>query len=195
MQRLATFLVSVLWAVVVPADDADVGHDVYGKGKWAPQEAEELPAWKEGGTRIPDYPQDKNLLPFQVDGLDRPYQYFVDGASLSTGDDQVVRYTVVIESPSGARNVLHEGIHCDKKAYKTYAFGSSDGTFRRTKNSQWKLWYGSGVFGYRSQLAREYLCNNLGFPYRDKERLVRFKQGGQSAFNPHGESWANPGFQ
>ena len=140
-QRLAITLGIALAAAVASADDADIGHDVYGKGKWKSEDGEDLPPWQEGATRIPDYPKDKNLIPFEVDGLDRPYRYFVDTVSLSTGsEDRVVRYTVVIESPTGVRNVYHEGVLCENRQYKTYAVGTSDGTFRRTQGSQWRRW-------------------------------------------------------
>ncbi len=193
MQRLVSFLLMGLLALGVSADDVD--SDVYGKGKWQPDEGEEPAEWKEAATRLPDYPKDENLLPFEVDGVDQPYRFMVDSASLSTGGDYVVRYSVVIESSSGVRNVYHEGVHCRKKLYKTYGFGTRDGTFRRTRHSQWKYWESGGVFGYRAQLAEGYLCNDFGFPYTEKERLVRFEQGGDMEMNPEYESWANPGFQ
>lgn len=193
MQRSASFLLIGLLAVGASADDVD--SDVYGKGKWQPEEGEEPPEWKEAATRLPDYPKDKNLLPFEVDGLDQPYRFMVDSASLSTGGDYVVRYSVVIESSSGVRNVYHEGVHCRKKLYKTYGFGTSDGALRRTQPRQWRDWEGIGVFAYRAQLAEGYLCNNLGFPYTEDERLARFERGGSAEINPNYESWANPGFQ
>ncbi len=193
MQRLAGFLLIGLLALGASADDVD--SDVYGKGKWQPEEGEDLPPWKEAAVRLPDYPKDRNLLPFEVDGLDQPYRFMVDSASLSTGPDKVVRYSVVIESSSGVRNVYYEGINCRKKQYKAYGFGTSDGTLRRTQRREWRSWHSGGVFSYRSQLANEYLCNNLGFPYTADERLVRFERGGQAEINPNYESWANPGFQ
>ena len=195
MQRLATLVVAGLIAMGAWAQD-EIGHEVYGKGKWKSEDGEERPPWQEGITRIPDYPEDKNLISFEVDGLDRPYRYFLDTASLNTGsEDRVVRYTVVIESPTGVRNVYHEGVQCQERQYKTYAVGMSNGTFRRTKGSQWKRWQSRGVLGYRSQLGRGYLCNDLGFPYPDDERLARLKRGGPTESNPNYNSWAYPGYQ
>ncbi len=193
MPRFASFLLLGSLALGASADDVD--SDVFGQGKWQPEEGEEPPEWKEAATGLPDYPKDENLLPFEVDGLDSPYRFMVDKTSLSTGKDKVVRYSVVIESSSGARNVYYEGLNCRRKTYKTYAFGTSDGKMRRTRSPEWKYWQTRGVFGYRAQLGSWYLCNTMGFPYSDKDRLVRFERGGQMEMNPEYESYAYPGYQ
>lgn len=193
MQRLAAFLAAGLVSFGGHADDID--SDVFGKGKWQPEEGENLPEWKEGNTFLPDYPQEKNLFPFEVDYAGPRYRYLLDVASLSIGRDKVVRYSVILESESGARNVYHEGIHCRKKKYKTYAIGTSDRTFRRMNAKEWKPWRRGGVFGYRPQLADRYLCNNLGYAYSEYEIMSRLRSVGTMDFDETGDSLAVPGFQ
>ena len=46
--------------------------------------------------------------------------------SLTVGTDGVVRYTVVVTSPAGARNVNYEGIRCDTYEWRLYASINDD---------------------------------------------------------------------
>ena len=74
---------------------------------------------------LPPLPQQANLLPFDVSG-NTPLTFAVDSKSLSVGDDGVVRYTVVVKSPSGAYNVNYEGIRCDTYEWRQYAGLNAD---------------------------------------------------------------------
>jgi hypothetical protein len=67
--------------------------------------------WVELAAQLPPYPQTENLLEFNVSSATRN-RHYVDAASISVGSDKVVRYTVVIESAGGARNVSFEGMRC-----------------------------------------------------------------------------------
>ena len=58
---------------------------------------------------------------------------FVDEASVHYGSDDVIRYTMVIVSPSGARNVTFEGMRCETGERRLYAFGRADGSWSRAK--------------------------------------------------------------
>lgn len=80
---------------------------------------EERP-FKEGQTTLPALPQDADLLPFKVAGSDS-FKFAVDPKSISVGDDNVVRYTVVITSTGGGRNVSYEGMRCDAFERRVYA--------------------------------------------------------------------------
>ena len=76
--------------------------------------------FKEGQTTLPAPPQDADLIPFSVnDSAD--FRFAVDPKSLSVGDDRVVRYTVVITSAGGGRNVSFEGLRCDAFERRIYA--------------------------------------------------------------------------
>ncbi|KAG0162112.1 hypothetical protein DFQ30_003507, partial [Apophysomyces sp. BC1015] len=52
---------------------------------------------------LPPMPRDADLLPFEVSATTN-LQFAVDANSVSVDPDGVVRYTVVIKSPQGARN-------------------------------------------------------------------------------------------
>ena len=62
----------------------------------------------------------------------------MDSASLSVGDDGVVRYVLVARSPQGAENISFEGLRCSSGEYKIYAIGRSDRSWERTRDAQWR---------------------------------------------------------
>ncbi|MDR2678814.1 MAG: CNP1-like family protein, partial [Zoogloeaceae bacterium] len=64
----------------------------------------EKPEWKENEVALPPYPQDGDLISLYVSATAQN-RFFVDLANLSVGSDGVVRYTLVVISPSGVRNV------------------------------------------------------------------------------------------
>lgn len=64
--------------------------------------------WVELATQLPPYPRIENLIPFDVSSATRNL-FFIDAASISVGDDKVMRYTVVVDAPGGARTISFEG--------------------------------------------------------------------------------------
>lgn len=92
--------------------------------------------WVELQTQLPGYPQPENLLQFDP-GPVSDNTHLVDASSIAVGEDGVVRYSLVIRSPSGAMNVSYEGIRCQTAEKRTYAYGRNDGTWARARLSRW----------------------------------------------------------
>lgn len=138
---------------------------------------EESTPWKEDNVKIPTYPQDSDLVEFNVDAHgSTPFRYFIDTKSLTVGNvDQVVRYTIVIQSGSGARNVAFEGIRCNTAEYKTYAVGGTNSDFHSLNNSQWVAIKRSDQYRYRLDLREFYFCQtDVSYePYELSEILYR----------------------
>ncbi len=131
--------------------------------------------WKEGKLTLPKYPRSRHLMEFSVDSAGAPFEYFIDRESLSIGQDYVVRFTVVIKSKSGAENVIYEGIRCDTREYKTYAYGSQDEKFQKASNPSWKILTRSGGTAYRYELYASYLCGNGPVPLKISEMIHRIE--------------------
>lgn len=118
--------------------------------------------WKEAETVIPPLPETGNLLPFNV--INSPHRYYIDSKSLSLNkSDNIARYTVVVESRSGTRNILYEGIRCDTGQYKTYAGAINDEPFITVTVPVWRNISSDGEHSFRKDLYRDYLCRNSGF--------------------------------
>lgn len=131
--------------------------------------------WKEQQSALPAYPDEKDLLEVQVDDAGSGRTYYLDAKSLSTGADDVVRYTVVIVSRTGARNVLFEGIRCITREYKTYAYGAADGKLHEFPESRWELISGRGTTVYRRDLYAHYVCDPQQFALQPEKVIERVK--------------------
>ncbi len=132
--------------------------------------------WSEKSSSLPPWPNDSDLVEFQLDNDAAPFRYLIDANHLAIGEDKVVRYTLVVESQSGARNVSFEGLRCTPKGeYKIYAYGAGD-RFQPIDGADWQP-----VPSYGDQLHRElhghFLCVPLKFAPRPKNDMVRALQG------------------
>ena len=117
----------------------------------------EITSWTEMQAQLPAYPVDMNLIPLDV-GPETPFRYFVDARSVSTGNDGISRYTLVIKTPGGATNVSFEGIRCESREQKYYAIGRSDKSWARARNPQWRFIEYREFGGHHITLYKEYLC-------------------------------------
>lgn len=137
--------------------------------------------WKEGKTNLPDYPRDQDLLEIDGPPAYQNYQYLLDGKSLQVGKDGIVRYSIVIRSPSGADNVMFEGLRCDSAEIKKYAYGSTDMAgkkiFYPRQNAKWQSVSSSGVTGYSESLRVNYFCNMQGAILTRQEIIQNIKYG------------------
>jgi hypothetical protein len=88
------------------------------------------------GLTLPSWPAEANLVPFQVSRANA-LKYFVDGASISVADRDIVRFTLVSKSAAGAENVSYEGFRCSTGERTTYAYGRTDRTWREVSDPQW----------------------------------------------------------
>ena len=117
--------------------------------------------WAETDIKIPPYPDDSDLMDLEVDRPDDGFTYFLDEKSLSVSEkDYVVRYTMVIESERGTRNVFYEGIRCNTEEYKTYAFGAGKGKVKlqARKKPEWKPVSETGYTRFRAHMMQYYFC-------------------------------------
>ena len=144
-------------------DDADLGDFI------------EAPKWQEGDIVIPPFPNRDDLVKVEVDRVDMPFTFSIDPGSLSVNKDGVSRYTVVIESSSGASNIMYEGIRCVTNEYQTYAYGTHDGGFSKARSSSWTKITSSGAMAHRYNLRRYYLCNDFDQPFSASESLQRIR--------------------
>ena len=166
MQRLAGIWIAVVMAPAVLAVD-ESGMD--GLPEYEPGRE-----WEEQAARLPAYPSGDDLVALDTDYPG--YRYFIDPASVSVGKkDQVARYTVIIESTDGVRNVFYEGMRCDSRQYKTYAYGSADGPFHEMPDAGWKYIRSEAAFRYRRDLVDFYVCDGPIVRFDAKEIVKQIK--------------------
>jgi len=131
-------------------------------GIYEPDNTVEGTQWQEQNEKLPKPPKAENLIPISVvnRGYDN-YSYSIDSAALSIGEyDDVRRYTVVISSRSGIRNLRYEAIRCETGEYKTYAYAVNDEAFRAYAVPEWQNIGREGSGRYRYTLLEDYFCRN-----------------------------------
>jgi len=133
---------------------------------------------QEAAVILPPWPRDQDLLAFIPEGPQSPFKFFIDGKNLRIDEPiAAVRYTLVIESPSGGRNVSYEGIRCTLKGlWKTYAYGS-DGAFAKAPAAEWQPLSTGPSDAYRDDLRRHYLCVPRETRTRPLKDILRALQG------------------
>ena len=134
--------------------------------------------WAEIEVQLPAFPEDENLIPFRV-GYHTETKFLIDGNSLSVGSDGVIRYTLLVISASGAKNISYEGLRCETTERRVYAFGRSDKTWSKARGNQWARVQGSTNNHY-VDLYSNYFCI-VGAPdVRDADDIRRvLRSGGQ----------------
>lgn len=146
---------------------------------------EEAEPWMERELPLPPYPNDNDLLHVKPVRSDPQFDYWVDGKALSVADDGVVRYTLVISAKRGnARNLRVEGIRCGTTEYKTYAYGTDQGTFKPARRSVWTPIRDDASDRIRADLKRYYFCmEGQGVPFPRKKIMHYLRVGADTGGN------------
>ncbi len=128
-------------------------------------------SWVELSAQLPPTPKPEDLVEFKVSSATRN-KHFVDTASISVGEDKVVRYSVVIEAAGGARNVFFEGMRCATGERRLYAYGQPDGTWSKARNARWEGIKFRSLLSYHKALYEDHFCPD-GIKVRDAKEAVR----------------------
>lgn len=86
---------------------------------------------------------------------DSDFRYYVDWASVSAGEDRIVRYVLVARNAVGTENVSFEGIRCPGE-YRVYAVGRPDGNWSG-RPSEWRP-IPHHPNASQATLAKQYFC-------------------------------------
>ena len=146
-------------------------------------------------AQLPAYPKAENLLPFDA-GPASDNLHYIDAPSIAVGADSVVRYTLVIKSPTGAMNVTYEGMRCatdgkresvrldllilkfEVSEKRLYAIGRDDGIWVRPRVSKWQEIEDIAQHYPQRALARYFFCPANTMVRNEKEAIQALKNGG-----------------
>ena len=113
--------------------------------------------WKELGVTPPAYPAAAGLVKFPTSWTTS--DVLIDGATLTVGVDNVVRYTLVIKTAGGAENVTFEGLRCETGQIRVYAFGRRDRTWVPARVSDWKAVQDTRINRHHFEFWRDVFCD------------------------------------
>lgn len=140
------------------------------------------PEWKEGEYVLPAAPAEKGLRAFFVSSAS-PNRFLIDMETLTVDPDGVVRYVLVVRSPSGAESVTYEGIRCATRERRIYASARKDGSWSESKNSAWAPIVENSYNRPRAALAGDVFCDGPA-PPRDRSEVLRRLDGALDFINP-----------
>jgi hypothetical protein len=126
--------------------------------------------WEEAEIKIPTAPPSKDLKPFYVSAITQ-LKFALDAPSITFGKDEVIRYVLVITTPSGGQQVSYEGIRCEKYEWRLYATMQKDGEWHKSVNSRWQLIRGAGHNSYHAALVKDAFCDN-SIPRRSAKEII-----------------------
>ena len=132
--------------------------------------------WVELEVNPPPLPKPENLLRFEPSAASSN-RFYIDQESIAVGGDGVVRYTLVVRSPSGAENISYEGIRCETIEQRYYAFGRRDGTWSNARSNEWRRIEYKVLNRHHGVLYVDYFCPDRHPIRSPKEAVHRFKYG------------------
>lgn len=136
--------------------------------------------WVEGHYELPPSPQAQSLLPVEI-SAQSPNRFYVDAGSLTVGEDGVVRYVLVVETPGGARNASFEGIRCVGPTHRLYASQGSDGSWRQLRQSEWRPIMDNSYNRAPAALAQTFFCLGSAHPQRVERIRHQLEQAARQA--------------
>jgi hypothetical protein len=129
--------------------------------------------WKETEVPAPPAFSLDRLQPFEV-SVRSELRYGIDPATVTLGEDGVVRYVMVATSPSGALNARYEGVRCASGEVKTYAHWnpSPPGSWQAADQAQWRSLLEGHATRPALMLARAAWCEGAT-PNGNVARMLR----------------------
>lgn len=118
------------------------------------------PDWRENEVPPPPPLRTERLIPVEIPRS--TLSFGVDPASISVGQDGIVRYVVVARSPSGVINANYEGIHCQLANVKVYARHNPDSGWVKARDPQWVPLHGTPNSRHSLVIARTGACMGQG---------------------------------
>lgn len=156
-----------------------------GPAQARPDEDEEPPrGWQEDEVVLPAAPKAENLLSFYVSAT-TDNRFYIDTAAISVGSDGVVRYTLVVDTPGGVRNVSYEGMRCESKERRLYAFGRADGTWSKARAVRWERITDATNNRHHAALFVEYFCPRGTLVASAQEAITALKKGSHFLVTPN----------
>lgn len=180
---LGTVTALVLGACAEPGEVPEACHDTPSRESNCRQyHSSWEPEWKEAQTALPPLPRGEDLVAIDAPNGAPGYRYAVDKVNVTRGKDDVMRYTVRVESGSGAVNIFHEGMRCLTAEVRTYAYATNGGKAFRRMNNDWSPLAARGARGYQDFLYEAIMCDRNGYAWSEqnvvKALTSRYTAGG-----------------
>lgn len=132
---------------------------------WVEQEVRDLPA----------YPDPTALSKIPLQG-ENQYSYLVDHRSLAVGPDAIIRFIFAVRTEQGGTQISYAGLRCASREWKTYAYGTEQGAWRRPTNVSWEPIELKRRENYRHEMYADFLCEGGGPAGSEKALVARLRR-------------------
>lgn len=125
---------------------------------------------------LPAYPSDRDLIELQQ--VMRPdLKLHVDARSVQVSPSGDIRYTLVVRTATGSRNVTHEVMRCPERERMILATGTVDRSWSPARFLRWESLERNDILGQRSALHTYVFCP-ARFPVADAKEAVAALRAG-----------------
>ena len=132
--------------------------------------------WQEIAVQLPAVSKPSALAPIYVSPT-ATQSFSVATDTVTVGSDDVVRYVLVARSASGAENISYEGMRCASLQHKAYAFGHADGSWTRSRRTDWVAITGNAANRQYAALAEGFFCEGGMVAGSQLDIVKRLKSG------------------
>jgi len=143
--------------------------------------------WKEDRLTDLTLPDNDNLRELELDQPPVGFKVFIDTSSITVSEsDSVIRYWLVLKAGK-SRNAMYEGIKCNTKEYKTYAYENKwkKGKVNISKVAKWLPIQRKGHQYFRFELEKYYFCSDvLPRPLEDILDIIAGYKSTTSDYDP-----------
>ena len=141
-------------------------------------------------VELPPFPRGEDLVELDPGRFDHGVRVFLDPDTLSQPAPGVVRYIMLLISPAGSGSLFYESINCDRKEWRTLAFGTREGTFEPMRQPRWRTLDATAGTSHRRALARNYVCIlERRLPDRAQDLRRRLLRPGADSNSAFGTRW------
>lgn len=96
----------------------------------------------------------------------------IDALSLAVDQERLVRYSLLVTTASGARNLTHEALRCDTRERRVLAVGRRDDSWSVTPDSPWRPVVRANAADLHHAEIAGRLCEGAAAASPRPERLV-----------------------
>jgi hypothetical protein len=154
-------VVAAAWLVMSVAELSEAA-DRPGRGDQGPvpgvpeRDQEEM---RELQVAPPAYPREGDLAEFK---LRNPTinRFFIDTSTLTIGKDRIVRFVLVVRTPTDETNVRFAGIRCEDREWKDIAFAGDDHSWKIDENAQWRRIQELRYNNFQDTLYTDFFCTS-----------------------------------
>lgn len=135
--------------------------------------------WEEAQVELPPFPKDVDFYDFYVSPT-ASSRFFVDRETVQVGADGVVRYVLLVLSPSGVRNLSFEGMRCQTRERRIYATGRTDGSWSKSRDERWVPVREAVTNRHHAALFTDYFCLDGVLNHDHEDIRRRLKREGRA---------------